>query len=391
MRVCICGGGNAVHVMASDMGARDDLWVGIYAPYQDEAERFQAGLAAGDGFVARTLRGQVTRGKPDVVSANPADVVPNADVVLIPLPSYSHEGTLRAIGPHLKDGCVVVALPGQGGFNWVARSILGQQRASQLIIAGTNQLPYQCRILNYGSAVELIGYKRQVQVATEPREQADRVSAILSDLIGVTDVTPLPHYLCVTLTPANQVIHPTIMYGLFHDYTEPLNEAPLFYQNTDDFTADVMTKTSNEVLEISRAVEQAAGYPMPVPGLDAMMREMYQDELVDDSTMKSIFQTNRGYQGLLAPMIKTDDGRFAPNFGYRYLTEDIPRGQCVLKGVAQLADVQTPTIDRLIRWASAVMDTPYLDDDNRLNPELIKQTAAPQAFGLETLEQVLQD
>jgi hypothetical protein len=391
MRVCICGGGNAVHVMAADMGAREDVWVGVHAPFEDEAERMRAGLANGDGCITRYLRGEKTRGRPDVVSADAADVVPGADVVLIPLPSYCHESTLRAIAPHLKDGCVIVALPGQGGFNWVARRALGADKASRCIIAGTNQLPYQCRTLDYGASVDLVGHKRQVKVATEPHEKADEVASLLTDLIGVTEVVALPHYLCVTLTPANQVIHPTIMYGLFHDYSSPLDRPPLFYQNTDDFTADVMTRTSNEVLQTVREVQRVAGVELPVPGLDDMMREMYRDELVDPSTMKSIFRTNRGYAGLEAPMIRTADGRYAPDYGYRYLTEDIPRGQCVLKGVAQLAGVRTPTIDTLIRWAGGVMGKRYLTEDGRLDPATVGETAAPQAFGLDSLAAVLRD
>jgi tauropine dehydrogenase len=389
MRICICGGGNAVHVMASDMGAREDLWVGIYAPFQDEAKRMQAGLDRSGGRISRHLRGQVTDGKPDLVSADPAKVVPDADVVLIPLPSFSHESTLREIGPYLKDGCTVVALPGQGGFNWLARSVLGPEKSSNIVVAGTNQLPYQCRVLEYGSSVDLIGHKRQIKVATEPSDQAGDVARLLTDLIGVTEVVPLPNFLTVALTPANQVIHPTIMYGLFHDYTEPLAEPPLFYQNTDDFTADVMQKTSDEVLAIASALQAATGLNIPVPSLDEMMREMYGDELKDPSTMKSIFRTNLGYQGLFAPTIKTDDGRFAPNFEYRYLSEDIPRGQCVLKGLALLAGVSTPTIDRLIRWAGRVMGVQYLTDNGGLNPRTVQETAAPQAFGFETIEAII--
>ena len=388
MRVCLCGGGNAVHVMASDMGARDDLWVGIYAPYQDEAARMQAGLDANNGTILRRLRGQTTAGKPDDVSANPADVVPGADIVLIPLPSYSHPSVLKEIAPHLKDGCIIVALPGQGGFNWLTRSVLGS-RASQMIIAGTNQLPYQCRILNYGSEVELIGHKRNIKVATEPAEKADEVARVLTDLIGVTQVDPLPNFLSITLTPANQVIHPTIMYGLFHDYETPLVEKPLFYQNTDDFTADIMTRTSNDVLNIAAAVQQQSGRDIPVPALDEMMREMYADELEDPSTMKSIFRSNLGYQGLFAPMLTTDDGKFIPDFEYRYLTEDIPRGQCVLKGVAQIAGVETPAINVLIRWAGSVMNKRFLTDDNRLDPDLLAETSTPQAFGFETIEAII--
>jgi hypothetical protein len=389
MRICICGGGNAAHVMASYMGARDDLWVGVFAPYQDEAERFLDGLNASDKGVQCHSRGQVTCGRPDVVSALAKDVVPAADVILVPLPSFAHVDTLKAIGPYLKDGCIVVALPGQGGFNWVARNTLGPHAAAKVIVSGTNQLPYQCRTIKYGSEVDLIGHKRNIKVATEPKENAQHVADVLTDLIGVTKVDPLPNFLTVTLTPANQVIHPTIMFGLFHDYQEPLAEAPLFYQNTDDFTADIMTKTSNEVLAIAQQVAMLSGQPIPVPGLDDMMREMYADELVDPTTMRSIFCTNRGYQNLRAPMVKSPNGRFAPDFNYRYLTEDIPRGQCVLKGVAQIVDVPTPTIDRLIRWAGGVMDKEFLTAESRLNEKFLSETAAPQAFGFNTLESIL--
>ena len=110
----------------------------------------RAGIASSENGIARHLRGQVTTGKPDVVSADAVDVVPDADVVLIPLPSYSHVSTLQAISPYLKDGCMIVALPGQGGFNWLARSVLGPEKSAKVVIAGTNQLPYQCRILDYG-------------------------------------------------------------------------------------------------------------------------------------------------------------------------------------------------------------------------------------------------
>ena len=212
---------------------------------------------------------------------------------------------------------------------------------------------------------------------------------MLTDLIGVSQVSPLPHFLSVTLTPAKQVIHPTIMYGLFHNYPEPLPKAPLFYQTTDDFTVEAISSTSNEVLEIARAVKEQSGLEVPVPSLDDMMREMYGDELKDPSTMKSIFRTNRGYKDLIAPMIETEDGRFAPNFQYSHLTEDIPRGQCVLKGVAQIVGVNTPTVDRLIRWAGSVMDKSYLTDDDRLNPAVLDEIVSLRAFGFHTVEAMI--
>ncbi len=46
-------------------------------------------------------------------------------------------------------------------------------------------------------------------------------------------------------------------------------------------------------------------------------------------------------------MEKTDNGKFVPNFKYRYLMEDIPFGLVVMRGVASIAGVATPNMDKV--------------------------------------------
>ncbi len=53
------------------------------------------------------------------------------------------------------------------------------------------------------------------------------------------------------------------------------------------------------------------------------------------------------FQGLTHPMVETDDGKFVPNFKFRYLFEDIPFGLAVIKGIGDLAEVKTPHIDKV--------------------------------------------
>lgn len=109
-----------------------------------------------------------------------------------------------------------------------------------------------------------------------------------------------------------------------------------------------------------------------------MMREFYGDEIVDPTNTKTIFSTNKGYAGLFAPMNKTEDGKFVPNFRYRYLVEDIPNGLCVLKGIAMLVNVKTPCIDKIILWAQKHLKKHYLNEDGSVGPDFDK-THAPQA------------
>ena len=52
-------------------------------------------------------------------------------------------------------------------------------------------------------------------------------------------------------------------------------------------------------------------------------------------------------KGLTHPTEKNADGKYVPNFQYRYLLEDIPFGLLVMRGVAALAEVQTPTMDKV--------------------------------------------
>ena len=42
---------------------------------------------------------------------------------------------------------------------------------------------------------------------------------------------------------------------------------------------------------------------------------------------------------------------YRPDYKYRYLSEDIPCGLCVCKGVAELLGVPTPEMDLVIAWA----------------------------------------
>ena len=78
----MCGGGNAVHVFAAQLGSRpDDFTVRVFAPLGDEAARLAPATSNG---ILQSFRGAETRGTVAAVSANAADVAPTADLILLP-------------------------------------------------------------------------------------------------------------------------------------------------------------------------------------------------------------------------------------------------------------------------------------------------------------------
>lgn len=387
LRVTACGGGNAVHVFASIIA--EDVEMSLFLNYQDEAAEFRDGMEAAGGMVTCHYRDQAFTGTPSFVSKDAAEVIPGRDVVLLPVPSFAHRSILEAIAPHLSDNTIVCAVPGGGGFDLLAHEIMSQHcNARNIIICGTNQLPYQCRTTTYGSSVELIGFKGNIDVATTPADAAERVAKVLTRVIGLTTVSPLKHFIEVTLAPANQVIHPCIMYGLFRDFNgEPYEDRPMFYQGTTDFTAGIMDTVSVEIQSIAEALHLKLGltFSKKIPNIADLMRGLYGNELDDPSCTRTIFCSNKGYAGLRAPMEPHSSGQgWVPRFQYRYLTEDIPHGLCVVKGLAVLAGIETPMIDTLIIWAQGHLQKQYLTIDGQIGPDFT-DTGAPQARGIDTL------
>ena len=81
-------------------------------------------------------------------------------------------------------------------------------------------------------------------------------------------------------------------------------------------------------------------------------------------------------------------GGFQPNVQGRLFQEDVPSGMCVLRGIAELVGVPTPTIDMMIEWHQKFMNIEFLKD-GKLNPKTIHLTTAPARYGIQTADQLV--
>ena len=117
--------------------------------------------------------------------------------------------------------------------------------------------------------------------------------------------------------------------------------------------------------------------------------KQYGDDVSDRSSLRKIFATNLGYAGCKTPLKEVSPGRFQPVVASRLFWEDIPFGLCILKSLAQSMGIPTPSIDFFIRWHQQFMGVQFLLDDGTLNPKTLPRTAAPEAYGLDTLEAVV--
>jgi hypothetical protein len=384
MIITICGGGNAAHTLTGLLASHSDLSVRVYVPYGDEAERWQAGARRG-GITVHTPTGERS-GCPQLISRQPGEAVARAHLVILALPAFAHQATLQAIAPHLEGGAWVGALPARGGFDLAARAALVKRNVT---FFGLQTLPWACRIQDYGRQAVVLGAKEQVDMAAWPPAQAPVIAARLGELLGVP-LNPVPSFLSLTLADTGQIIHPGIMYGLFHTWDgQPYPTQLLFYQSVDATIAQTLQGMSNEVQNLRAQIEFR--YPeldlSAVRPLSEWLLRSYRAAIADASTLQSQFTTNRSYVGLQAPMRQVAGG-FVPDFQARYLSEDVPFGLLVTRGIAELAGVAMPVIDRVLDWAQARLEKKYLVC-GKLEGADLPATRAPQRYAISSLDQYL--
>ena len=380
-KITVCGGGNGAQALAPIAAHNLGCPVDVYAPFADEAERLRAGIAAHGGLeVTDAVQGKAL---PRRVSADPAEVIPGSDVVVLVLPAFAHESTLRQIAPFLDEGAWVGAMPARGGFDYCAAQILAQHDRHDVGLFGLQTLPWACRIREYGQVVHVLGVKNTVDAATRPATKVEQIVSLLEQMLGLS-IGAAANMLALTLANTGQLIHPGIMYSLLADWDGTpfgAEEIPLFYQGLSEQGAHTLASLSDDVQAIRARLEPTLDLSAVRP-LKAWLLRSYGQAIADPSSLRSAFVTNRAYAGLKAPVREVSPGQFVPDFGARYLAEDVPFGLAVSRAIAKLAGVETPTMDEVIAWAGVQLGKDYLGQD-------ASEARIPQKYGLGDLEALI--
>ena len=389
--ILLCGGGNAVHVMAALFGSQGHK-VRILSTWSDEAARLRA-ASEEKGITVKCDNGQELVGWPEVIGKDPAVVVPGCDIVILALPAFAHEGYLKVIEPYVNKTLTVGAFPGQGGFDTCVRSCLGDKGDDCVVFAGET-LPWACRTVEFGKKVEILGTKKEIDVAVSPASKSRPTLELLQTLLGKEPkLVSVGSFLSITLMNINMIWHPTISYGRYRlwDNETPFEKPPPFYEGVDAFTADLLSQMSDEMLRVKEVIN--ASYPdvdlAGVMHVTDWINRAYGEDVKDNTNLMTAINTNKGYRGLVHPCVPTNDGKFLPDFKYRYFSEDVPFGLVVAKGIAELCDLPTPGIDTVIAWCQDKLNRTFIRPTNdhytlRGSPDLDK-SRAPQRYGFTDL------
>lgn len=274
------------------------------------------------------------------ISSNPAEVIPQADIVFLCLPGFAIKGALEEIGPFLSADAVVGTIVSSTGFFFFAHEVLGRDAR----LFGFQRVPYIARTVTYGRESNLLGYKKQLAIAQENVSDAEQLRQLVETL-WKTPTKLLSSFYEAALTNSNPILHTGRLYSLWKDWDgEVYDRIILFYKEWTEDAARVLIEMDAEFM---RLLEKLPISERAIPSL----LEYYESHDAESLTRK--IQSIEAFKTILSPMKKVDGG-YIPDFGSRYFTEDFPFGLAFIKQLAAEKGVATPVIDKVYGWGMEV-------------------------------------
>ena len=396
--VTVVGGGSSAHVIIpflSKCGHRVNLMTRRPAQWKRDVS---VELHTMQDTVLDTIQGSLHK-----ISSDPAEVIPEADVVVLCMPVHQYRDALHRLAPYInkdKDEVFVGTIYGQAGFHWMCHEIERKMQLTNITCFAVGLIPWICRTIEYGSQGVNYGCKVHNIVAVTPSDRFERLNElVLNDMCytihGTGKFLQACSFLSLTLSVDNQIIHPSRCYGLWQRYGgkwATAEDIPYFYKDYDALSADILGRLDADYTKIRDAVRQhfpRRAFPYMLDYL-ALERFTHQSGNVD---IQKSFLESKQLGRIKTPCVPLDTGEYALDIQCRFFTDDIPYGLLIAKWIAEKLNVETPMIDEIITWAQTLRGWQFLTEDGKLDVKNAIQgkytTGIPPAYGITSVDAIL--
>lgn len=337
MTICICGGGSLGHTIAGYIGAKNEYKVNILT---QKPQLWSRNINILD------CHGHSFKSNLAIISEFPEKVIPDSDIILLCLPGFAIESELIKIKPYLKEKQVVGSVISSTGFFFMAEEILPPTIGR----FGFQRVPFISRIDTYGQSATLLGYKKELKLATAFIPQPEHLINTLSGMLD-TPIHHASHYLEVSLSNSNPLLHTTRLYSLFKDYQEGIyyDKPCLFYEDWDDACSGLLIACDREFFQILKKL------PIHTEEIPTVLNYY---ESTDAASLTRKIKSIEAFKHLKAPMLKIGRRHYIPDFKNRYFCEDFPFGISFIKYMGEITNTKTPHIDKIIEWGRTFIPMP---------------------------------
>ncbi|CAF3393747.1 unnamed protein product [Rotaria socialis] len=164
IRVLICGTGNSAHALVGIFSLKTNVEVRVLTQNADKANQWETLIARGQHTVLVCGENEdlaVSMANPLIVTNDPETVVCGCDIIILAVPASLHWDYLTLVEPYIENGCIIMGLPGQCGFESEVGQALGK-KLNSCIIMNFESLPWICRMVEFGKTVKITGTKAKL-------------------------------------------------------------------------------------------------------------------------------------------------------------------------------------------------------------------------------------
>lgn len=333
MRITIAGGGNIGTQFAVHCAEKGHDVV----MYTSKPEVFSKHLNIVDDDGRTTHEGDIVYATND-----PEQAFRDADFIMVTMPSTMMKSIAEAIYDHSGRQSIIGVVPGNGGSECAFGKCIDRGN----VFFGIERVPAIARLVKKGQTVKSTGYRDELHVSALPIGNAEKCAELIS---GIFDMPckVIPNFLNLTMTPSNPILHTTRLRTLFRDWHPGVTyeSIPLFYEEWDDASSELLIACDEEVQEICKA--------LPEYQLDYVksLREHYESPTVEAMTKK--ISSIQAFKGLTTPTVKVEGG-LIPDLHSRYFTADFSYGLTIIKQIADFVGVETPNIVEIMDWYKGI-------------------------------------
>jgi hypothetical protein len=397
LTITIVGGGASAHLLIPLLSSSNHV-VNILTRKPDRwSKEIELQYQAFNGDVLERFHGELNK-----ASSEPEDVITEADVIILCMPVSQYRSALHNITPSLNANKEVYigTVYGQAGFNWMVDEIKAAHNLEKIITFSFGLIPWICRTLKYGEIGITYGVKPINIVAVEPRAYFDYLNEnifekVCLDWFGKGAFEQADHFLSLTLSVDNQIIHPARCYGLFVRYGgewDKLEDIPFFYRDFGQLSADILARLDADYSKIRRGIKRK--YPekkFPFM-MDYLSQDRYTNMTEQYTVLESILCSDT-LGAIKAPTIRTETGTWKIDTDHRFFTDDIHYGLCIAKWAANRFEINVPTIDRIINWAQELRQETLIEDGELQldSPDLNQKfkSGIPHFYGYRSIDDIV--
>ena len=293
----------------------------------------------------------------------------NVDIIFITVPSFVIPEIIDNL--ILSKKTIIVLVPGSGGKEFFFKKYVEQGH----IVVGMDRVPFVSRILESGKSV-LVSKKKKIRYSLLNCYEDSSITQLLNYYLNI-NVDSIPNYLNITLTPSNQILHSTRLYSLLANNSiyNSFDRMIKFYAEWDDTSSYYLLSADNELQEIAKAYKLKGVISLKIH---------YESNTINEITEK--IKNIKSLSNIDAPLILRKNKYFV-DIESRYFKEDFLYGLFIIKGFAIIANINTPTIDKILLWYNSFSNILYFDDNKFINDFSIN-LPLPQNNNLNNIEDV---